>query len=179
LYVDYLAHLDCPGHRDQREGIRDVYRMAQALSQNYERGRGLVVVTPVQANKAAEKTAAEPEAPLEKGIYREGDIGAIEYHTDAGRGMDALIGVWSGPGFREHGLVRISCIKSRQMFFAPFFMKVDEASQMMDYMSDHRAADAFSGRSSTEHASDDMPAMLSADIDELARDIAAGVEEYI
>jgi hypothetical protein len=145
LCVDYLAHLDTPGERDQREGIRGVYRKAQALSLDYERGRGLVVMTPVQANKTAEKIAAEPDAPMEKGIYRRGDIGAIEWHTDAGRDMDAIIGVWSGQGFADHGLARISCIKSRQLFFDPFFMRVEEASQKMTAVSNSDAMDILSG----------------------------------
>jgi len=139
------AHLDTPGERDQREGIRGVYRKAQALSLDYERGRGLVVMTPVQANKTAEKIAAEPEPPMEKGIYRRGDIGAIEWHTDAGRDMDAIIGIWSGEDFAEQGLARISCIKSRQLFFAPFFMKIDEASQKMTYVSNGEALNIMSG----------------------------------
>lgn len=152
LCVDYIAHLDVPGERDQREGIRGVYRKAQALSLDYERGRGLVVMTPVQANKSAEKVAAEPEPPLEKGVYRRGDIGAIEWHTGAGQDMDAVIGIWSAQDFAAHGLARISCIKSRQLFFEPFFMRVDEASQKMTYITDGEAQDILGGYRPAEAA---------------------------
>ena len=138
LAIDYIAHLDTPGARNHKDGIIDVFRQAQGLSQDYNGGRGLVVMTPVQANKKGEEAVRENTAPLENGIYT--DVGAIDYYTDAGRDFDALIGVWSGEGIREHRLARISCVKSRQKFFEPFFMRVDERSQTMEAISDSRAA---------------------------------------
>jgi hypothetical protein len=145
LCVDYLGHLDTPGQKDRIEGQKMVFRAAQMLSQDYEDRRGLVVITPVQANKTAQRDAAAPEAPLDKGIYP-ADIGQIEYLTDAGRDMDAIIGIWSGEGFHEHGLARISCVKTRQQDFRPFFMSIDKGSQMMSYISDDGAATRLSGQ---------------------------------
>jgi hypothetical protein len=163
LCLDYLAKLDTPGERDQKEAIRGVYLKAHEMSLRYAEGRGLVVMTPIQSGKSHEKTAAEPEPLIDRGIYRPGDIGAIDYHTDAGRGLDALIGVWSGEGYREHGIVRVSCVKSRQQYFNPFFMTVDGPSQYMQVISNHDALSILAGDYRSK--ADDKPGPMSQEID--------------
>lgn len=150
LFIDYLAHVKVPGARlsERVESINALFKEAQLLSLKYERGnkrKGLVVFTPVQVGKKSEKVAADVDAPLGKGIYPLGDIGIIDWYTDAGRDADAIIGCWSGDVFRERGLVRISCVKSKQEDFQPFFMRVDPHTQMMVYCSDSDALAILEG----------------------------------
>lgn len=168
LFVDYLAHVKIPGARvnERRDAVLEVFRAAQNLSLNYEK-RGLVVFSPLQVRKDAEAAAAAPDGVFDIGIYPLGDIGIIDWYTDAGRDLDALIGVWSGGELREKGLARISCVKSKQEEFQPFFMRVDPHTQMMTYCSDSEAGDILAGRVSTR----DQPTCVSpeaADLGEYA-----------
>lgn len=171
LAVDYIAHLDTPGERNQKEGIVNVYRLAQELSISYEGGRGLVVMTPVQVGKTSEKVVASPEHLLDRGVYRLGDLGVIDYHTDEGRGMDALLGIWSGEGIRQAGLARVSCIKSRQMTFEPFYLEVDHASQLMTHVSNEEAArilgQHYAKGSNRRSRAEDKPGPLSQEISDM------------
>jgi hypothetical protein len=145
LCVDYMAHLNTPGvsGSHQRDAIVGIFHDAQALSQDYNEGRGLAVVTPLQANKAGEAEVRKPDAVLERGIYR--DLGAVDWYTDAGRDMDAVIGIWSGDGLQEHNLAVISCVKSRSRFFRPFYMCIDPKTQMMSEVSDRQAGHIVAG----------------------------------
>lgn len=134
LAVDYLAHLNLPA--DTRSGyenasILEYYRRAQALSQDYENGRGLVIWTPLQTSKTQATKAGEGDL-LAKGVYR--DIGCLEQHTSAGRDLDGLIGIWSADEHRECGLAKISCVKSRDDVFQPFYVRLDKHSQALTYV---------------------------------------------
>ena len=107
LAIDYIGHLDTPGHRDEKEGMKAAFRAAGML-QDYNDGRGLVVgIDAIQANKKAADAAGAPDAVFDRGIYTAGYVGAINEYTFAGHDLDALIGVWSGDGLREHRLARI------------------------------------------------------------------------
>lgn len=139
LAVDYLAHLQLPP--DTRSGyetssLLEYFRRAQALSQDYEDGRGLVIITPMQTNKSSATKAGEGDL-LAKGAYH--DVGCLEQLTGAGRDMDALIGIWSTDEHRECGLAKISCIKSRDNVFRPFYLKLDKHSQAMTHVPDSEA----------------------------------------
>jgi hypothetical protein len=137
LVVDYIAHLHTMG-RNEKDEMKEIYRSAQALSQDYADGRGLVVLTALQANKAGEEEAAEGDV-LARGIYTH--VGAIYEHTFAAHDLDALVGVWSGDGVKEHGLSRISCIKARAKHFQPFWMRRDPRSLGLAFISDRETAE--------------------------------------
>jgi hypothetical protein len=140
LAVDYIAHLDTPGAKVQKDAIIDVYRAAQDLSTSYAGGRGICVLSPMQISKTEQDKVAAGESHVsEWGVYEAGRIGVVEYHTDAPRGMDGLITVWSGPEFQPDGLIKVTCIKTRGKWFPPFFLKVDDHTQSVRFFPDDEA----------------------------------------
>lgn len=172
LCVDYIAHLDTPGERDQREGIRNVYRMAQDLSLSYEGGRGLCVLTPMQISKTEEdKVAAGEGLPCDWGNYEGGRIGVVEYHTDAPRGMDGLITMWSGTEFQEDGLIKVCCIKTRGQWFKPFYMRVEPRTQFVKFCSDREATDLLTKHNGLPATKQEQPKEVSAEM--------TAMEEYL
>lgn len=134
LAVDYLAHLQPPAGtrtQDTHTAILDTFRKAQALTQNYEKNRGLVVMSPMQTNKTAADAAGQG-LPYDKGVYT--GIGCLEQYTGAGRDADALIGIWSDDWYKSKGLSKVCCIKSRDDVFEPFFIRLDPHTEAMHFV---------------------------------------------
>jgi hypothetical protein len=127
LVIDYVGHLETEG-KNRTEEVKAIFRAAQSLSRTYKEGRGLVVVTPLQANKAGMGKVDEQEAE-EWGAY--GDLGAVEMYTDAARDMDLVIGVWSKGYIQSNNQVKLSCVKSRNEFFPTHLLCVDPRTQYM------------------------------------------------
>jgi hypothetical protein len=73
LAADYIAHLDTSGEKDQREGIRNVYRMAQDMSLSYKGGRGLCVLTAMQIIKTEADEADAGECRRKIGVCTKAD----------------------------------------------------------------------------------------------------------
>jgi hypothetical protein len=96
LAIDYFAHLDMDGG-NKKEGDNDKYkkalRKAQMLSMNGVDNdqSGLVVITPLQANRKGYEAAANQEGE-KYGIYE--NANAVEMFTQAAQDMDLLMSVW-------------------------------------------------------------------------------------
>lgn len=96
LAIDYFAHLDMDSG-SKKESDMDKYkkalRKAQMLSMNGVDGdqSGLVVITPLQANRKGYEEAAKQEGD-KYGIYE--NANAVEYFTQAAQDMDLLMSVW-------------------------------------------------------------------------------------
>ena len=129
LMVDYLVHLDV-GVTGQKmhDEIKGIFKKAQSLSLDYKGGRGLVVITPIQSNKAGMKAADELEG-AEWGVYP--DLGSVEMYTDAARDLDLIIGCWHKGTLRNQDIFKLSCIKSRERFFEPHFVQIDRRTRMV------------------------------------------------
>jgi hypothetical protein len=108
--VDYLAHLQYEG-REKMAGINNIFRKAQAFSHTYRDNRGVVVITPLQTNKAGLQRAADHE-PLDPdyGVY---DTASIEMYTDALRHLDLCISIFQDDFMRAYNEAKISKMKSR------------------------------------------------------------------
>lgn len=95
LAVDYLAHLDTTGSKKESdfEKQKQTFRKAQMLSlDGIENDKsGLVVITPLQANKKGRDEAADQEGD-KYGVYE--SLGAVDYFTQAAQDMDCVIGLW-------------------------------------------------------------------------------------
>ena len=142
VVIDYVAHLPVSG-RNERDEYKAIYRECQQLAQDYAGGRGLVIWTAMQTNKQGEDDASEADTLLDRGIYR--SVGNIYEHTFAAHDLDLLIGLWSGDGFSEHALTRVSCVKARGKHFPPFFMSRSQHNLNLKVVSDGRAADILAG----------------------------------
>lgn len=129
LAIDYLAHLevDDSKYRNPIDGHKADFRKAQMLCQDYDGGRGIVVITPLQVNREGKKRANDKEGK-DWGSY-EGDQAAIDYFTTAGHDMDAIIGVFSADELKRQGMVKLSCTKSRNEFFDPFILQLDPVTR--------------------------------------------------
>jgi hypothetical protein len=128
LAVDYIGHLDVKGRAGEAiDEKKRVFRAAQNLALDWRGGRGLLVVTPMQANKTSVEKASEKEG-REYGSF-EGNLGAVEYFTSAAQDADLLISVFQGTDFRKEGIIKVTCMKSRGAYFEPFLIKVDEVTR--------------------------------------------------
>jgi hypothetical protein len=129
LMIDYLSHLDTGQSGSKiHDEIRVLFKKAQALAMDYKSGRGLVVVTPMQAGKKPmqEANAAEGE---DWGVYN--DLGAVDYYTDACRDMDLVISVWHTGDLKNQAMMKVSCLKSREDFFDTHFLAIDRRTRMV------------------------------------------------
>jgi KaiC/GvpD/RAD55 family RecA-like ATPase len=111
LAVDYLAHLEVEG-RDQMEAKKQLFRKAQMLSMDYNNGEGLVVITPLQANKKGMEDAAAREGAL-KGVYE--NLGAVDWFTQAAQDMSLVLSVWHEDN--KDVDFKIHCLKSKGQTF--------------------------------------------------------------
>lgn len=105
--IDYLARFASVGDsrfRDQE--TKDTIHKTQILTRNYHNGRGLVVVTPMQvnreANKAAKKAASEKEndakgegSSANKSVSTFYDLNAIANFSEYQHDMDYIFSVYS------------------------------------------------------------------------------------
>jgi archaellum biogenesis ATPase FlaH len=155
LMIDYLSHLETENSRnnDIHEEIRKYFKQAQALCQDYQGGRGLVIVTPLQAGKTPMAAAAAQEGD-DWGVYS--DLGAVDFYTGACRDMDLVLGVWQKDALKHSAMLKIHCLKSREDFFDTHFVAIDTRTRAIM----------------------DLPGKAKLDVDKIAvyrRELATGV----
>ncbi|HEX3682229.1 MAG TPA: hypothetical protein VHU83_06770 [Bryobacteraceae bacterium] len=128
LGIDYLSHLETSNSENHVEEIKGVIRQAQALTKDYKNGRGLVIISPFQANREGMRRADEREFEA-WGDYT-ADTAALEWFSQASQDVDLLIGVWQKDWLRANGQMKISCVKARAgQFFEPHYVKVDRRTR--------------------------------------------------
>jgi hypothetical protein len=140
LVIDYIQHLQATNPKNEKDEIRAIFKSAQALSRDYHGGRGLVVISPLQANKEGMK-AADAEEGDEWGVYQ--SLGAVEMYTDAARDMDLVIGVWNKGPLRDKALLKLSCLKSRGdgLWFPTHHVRVNRRTRRVQDMNGRPIAD--------------------------------------
>jgi len=118
LAIDYFGHLDTSGG-NKKESDMEKYkkdlRDAQMLSLDGLEGdkSGLVIITPLQANKKGHDEAAKREGD-NFGIYE--SLGAVEWFTQAAQDMDCIMSVWMEGDQYENGdskRMLVNCMKGR------------------------------------------------------------------
>jgi hypothetical protein len=134
LAIDYIGHLEVhPGRGDNDiEARKRVFRKAQMLTQNgiFNDGKGMVVITPLQANKKYYEEAATREGD-KYGTYS--SAAAVDWYTQAAQDMDLLMSVFSEGEIKEAGQMILHCLKSRGKYFPDHRIEVHKESR---YMSD-------------------------------------------
>jgi archaellum biogenesis ATPase FlaH len=133
LAVDYLAHLEVEG-RDQMEAKKQLFRRAQMLSLDYNNGEGLVIITPLQANKSGMEDAAAREGEM-RGIYE--NLGAVDWFTQAAQDMSLVLSVWHEDSLDVE--FKIHCLKSKGKTFPDHLVYLNPETR---YISDERMAGA-------------------------------------
>jgi hypothetical protein len=129
LALDYLAHLETGAAGPKmHDAYKTLFKQAQRLALDYKDGRGLVVLTPLQANKVGMKAADDAEDD-DWGVYQ--DLGAVEQYTDAARDMDLIIGLWNKGELKAQSMMKLSCLKSRENFFQTHLVRVDRRTRMV------------------------------------------------
>lgn len=124
LAIDYIGHLETEGRsQDRHEQVKAIFRQAQQLSRDYLQKRGLVVITPLQANKEGVRKVDEQEDE-EWGDYQ-GNLSAVEWYSQAAQDMDLVIGVFQKGILQEQNLIKVSCAKSRNIYFPAHIVKAD------------------------------------------------------
>jgi hypothetical protein len=119
LAIDYFGHLDTEGGNKKDTDIdkhKKSLRKAQMLSQSGidNDQSGLVIITPLQANKKGHDEAAKREGD-NYGVYE--SLGAVEYFTQAAQDMDCVMSVWhEGDKCIENNpkQMMIHCLKGRE-----------------------------------------------------------------
>lgn len=119
LVIDYLARLGIAGDvRRRDEEIKDIIHKTQLLTRNYHNGRGLVVVTPMQVNREANKTAKKisdsEDAKDGLGESTFYDINAIANFSEYQHDMDYIFSVYSNEKMKADSYLIMETLKVRK-----------------------------------------------------------------
>src|SRR5208283_4733686 len=116
--VDYLARFATAGdsrYRDQE--TKDAIHKTQILTRNYHNGRGLVVATPMQVNREANK-AAKKASEKEENTNSEGstfyDLNAIANFSEYQHDMDYICSVYSDEKMKSKNELIMETLKVRK-----------------------------------------------------------------
>jgi hypothetical protein len=116
--VDYLARFATAGdsrYRDQE--TKDTIHKTQILTRNYHNGRGLVVATPMQVNREANK-AAKKASEKEESTNNEGstfyDLNAIANFSEYQHDMDYIFSVYSDEKMKSKNELIMETLKVRK-----------------------------------------------------------------
>lgn len=130
--VDSFGDLDtgAVGDKEQTE-FRSIFKQGQLLTQIYKGGRGLVLITGLQANRKGIEAAAANEG--DPGIYP--DMSSIEYFSKAAQSMRLILTVWGGDDFRALSQLKVGCLKIKGSKVVPsHLLTIDPRTRMLtDY----------------------------------------------
>jgi hypothetical protein len=134
LAIDYFAHLDMDGGSKKDSDIdkyKKAFRKAQILSIDgiNNNKKGIVVITPLQANRKGYEAAADREGD-EYGTYD--SLNAVEYYTQAAQDMDCVMSVWMEGDKYENATpqkMKVCCMKARVgMKFVTHDLEIDAST---------------------------------------------------
>lgn len=126
VFIDYLAHLETGNPAKKHEIISATFDHLQALSGSYAGGKGVVIVTGLQAGKKYADAAAAEEGE-DWGVYPQG---AIDWYTNANHALDLIISIFNRKPAKDMGLVKLACYKVRgAASFPPHFVQVDKRTR--------------------------------------------------
>jgi hypothetical protein len=113
ILLDYITRFEIPGEPkwiDQE--IRRIIHRIQRFTRNFDDGRGMVVVSPIQITKESYKDAMKGEFKEGQGHYT---IDSIRTFSELKDDCDLLLTVWSEDDMKMEGRneVEVSCVKKR------------------------------------------------------------------
>jgi len=115
--IDYLSMIDPPtkSYDDQRVKMSAMVKAVRSYGLHFDGGRGLCIISPVQANEAGRDKATD-----EDGVYKSS---AINNDKELGRSMTVILGVFN----KGVGLM-LSMVKDREAFgMKPDLVKMSES----------------------------------------------------
>jgi hypothetical protein len=115
--IDYLSMIDPPtkNYDDQRAKMSAMVKAVRSYGLHFDRGRGLCIISPVQANEAGRDKAADAD-----GVYYPS---AINNDRELGRSMTVILGVYN----KGTGLM-LSMVKDREAFgMKPGLVKMSDS----------------------------------------------------
>jgi hypothetical protein len=124
--IDYLTRLEIPGDPAWFDkNIIGYIHKAFDLSRNFDEGRGLVVITPVQINRTGYK-----EAKKKKEGEKKHDMTSINQHSDFFRDMDFIVSIFSDEIMKRAGDLLVETQKVRNGAYPPSArVRIDENSR--------------------------------------------------
>ena len=131
LIVDYLGRLDVPGDpRWRDQAMKGLVHQAQGLTRTFDDGKGLILLTPIQVNREANKRANNAD----EGAARY-DLNAISQISEYQHDLDLCLSVWSNFDMRLGDQIEIQQLKKRVGRDSPIMkMKLDPNTGSFDYL---------------------------------------------
>ncbi len=113
ILLDYITRFEIPGDPkwiDQE--IKRIIHRIQRFTRNFDDGRGMVVVSPIQITKESYKEAMKGEFKEGQGHYT---IDSIRTFSELKDDCDLLLTVWSDEDMKMEGRneVEVGCVKKR------------------------------------------------------------------
>lgn len=113
LIVDYLNMVKLSHHGDMREAKNEMIRDAKRFATTFDKGRGILLISPWQINRQGVTRAAAND-----GNY---DMSALSSNNEVEKSADAVYTIYSSDELQAINEAKIGCLKMR----------------------DHRKADSF------------------------------------
>jgi hypothetical protein len=132
--VDRLTRLETPGATrpgDRERALDEIIHDAQRLSRKFNDNSGIIVITPIEINREASKSALKEERKEGEGHYT---LNAIRQHTAYQYDLDLCLSVFSDDDMKQGNQIEIGCVKARTGK-RPLAMKlsVGEGTKMVGY----------------------------------------------
>lgn len=115
LVIDYIDSLTVTG-RDVKESKKQLIKSFQTLSRQYNNGKGLVVISPIQVNRAGKEKA--DAANVDAGEWRYGRD-AIREYSEFCHDMDFVFSVYVSEALRERRNTEVCPVKAPRKGRAP------------------------------------------------------------
>lgn len=130
VFIDYIAMVRVPD-RSRVDYINGIITESKNLAMTYRGGEGLLVVTPVQANRAGLEAARKEEGRW--------DISAAHTYSNFERDLDTCLTVYSDDDLSNENKLRLGTCKHRRgPDLPPFDVSIDRACGLVTEGRIHR-----------------------------------------
>jgi len=125
--VDYLARIDMPWSKPQfrNQDMATQIHMAYDLTRNFDDGKGIVFITPMQINRSGYKAAKQKKTGEKKH-----DLTSVSQHSAFYEDMDLVFSLWRDPDPKYENDVLLETQKVRGAAKPPdMVMRIDSCSR--------------------------------------------------
>jgi RecA/RadA recombinase len=142
LVVDYLTRLEVEGNpRFRDDAVNNMITEAQRLTRSYDNNKGLIILTPIQVNREANKRAKASDDPNDR--Y---DLNAIGTYSKFQHDLDLCLSVYSSEEQREHNIMELSASKARTgKKPVATLLSLNPCSKSCDYLKDEPIKETWIG----------------------------------
>jgi DnaB-like helicase C terminal domain len=144
--LDYLTRLDVPNcePRWRDRAVGGYINKAQALTRQFDGGRGIVLITPIQINRSGYQSAKKKKEGEKKH-----DLTSVNQHSEFYQDMDFIISLFRDEKYEGDLLMEIQKVRGAQ--FPPNAkLRIDEYSRKVttdsDAVTDKHWADFLNGK---------------------------------